>query len=921
MSSHSFIINRISLRLHDNNLYKNHKNSQVIFFINKDIKYSPHQYSLLLKAIYLHANSFQKKLCCFHGTSNEFIEELKTKIPKNSNLILDDTDDPINWKYFDDKLSKYFVTHYESSLTMFDWNDKKNKNIIKEIFSKTIYPKIISFKKKIDILHKQYISNHKSQLFIPNHNSFQFFESKNKNWISFENLLTIIKAQDKSMIDSGLKLFNFPKMPDKSYSSNFDLEKQILKYFKITLQNLKSNSWYKPDTYASASLHSNEYGNQQTSKCSFLFALGMLSASKVYVAWGNTIPSLSKLGSATDQLIWREFYHASSKMDGFWGDLLKEKPFWEKTHKWTPSNTKILNNWKNGTTDKHDTNIAMCQLKKEGWIHHLQRHVVADYLTRGFLNYDWKIGEAWFKETLIDHDAPVNRANWMWLAAVAFSSKQKILHYNHNDYIQRHSKSSKNLNNHIHKINNKTKKGGNRKNSKKILKNKKNVILGIHIFTRDLRIQDNLALHELAQKCDKIIGIFVFTPEQVLNNDYKSDRAVKFMTECINELSNEIPLNIFEGNHVDILNEINKKYDIKAISISKDYTPYSNKREEKINKFCKSEDILFLNIDNHCISNPQNIFSGSKNPYQIFTPYYNESVKHKNILIPPTPSKTLFIQYKKTKIHMNKYYKDDTDLGLFHGGRTHGLKKLDNLIHYKQYETIRNRIDKESTRLSAYLKFGVIGIRETYKSIKEKLGSTSEPLLRELHFRDFYMYIAHHFPHVFGNNFKQDKNYDTIWNNDKKYIEAWKKGNTGVPIVDAAMRELNETGFMHNRGRMIVAMFLTKNLLCDWRIGEKYFAQNLIDYDPCSNNGGWQWSASTGADGSPYTRIMNPFTQFEKVDPNADYSKKLVPEIKDLNINTLRKWEEMCNSFDINYKCPIVDVKNTRKKAIQLFSS
>lgn len=445
--------------------------------------------------------------------------------------------------------------------------------------------------------------------------------------------------------------------------------------------------------------------------------------------------------------------------------------------------------------------------------------------------------------------------------------------------------------------------------------------IGVHIFTRDLRINDNKPLYELSKQCDKIIGIFVFTTEQVINNDFKSERAVKFMVECLNELSNEIPLNIFEGNHVDILNLIYKNHRFDVVSISKDYTPFSIRRESSIKEFCEKKGITFLNCNNHCLIDPQDVFSGSNKPYQVFTPYYNECMKKRQIQVIPSPPNQIFKKLRCKKIDMKKYYKHDVDNGCFVGGRSRGLKQLNNLVKFHEYEQIRNRIDKESTRLSPYIKFGVIGIRETYVSMVQTLRHMSEPLIRELHFRDFYMYIAHHFPHVFGNNFKNDKNYDKIWKNKKEQIEFWKTGNTGVPIVDAAMRELNNTGFMHNRGRMIVAMFLTKNLLCDWRIGEKYFAQKLIDYDPCSNNGGWQWSASTGADGSPFMRIMNPFTQFVKVDPEANYSKKFVPELENVDIKILKNWQNMCASTNANYKCPIVDVKDTRLKAIDAFST
>ena len=245
---------------------------------------------------------------------------------------------------------------------------------------------------------------------------------------------------------------------------------------------------------------------------------------------------------------------------------------------------------------------------------------------------------------------------------------------------------------------------------------------------------------------------------------------------------------------------------------------------------------------------------------------------------------------------------------------------LKNLANHKEYHENRNRVDVISTRLSAYLKFGLIGPRETYIAAKKYMGTHSEPFTRELFFRDFYMYVAHHNQHVFGNNFKEFKQ-SIPWKNNIKMIELWKEGKTGIPIVDAGMRELNTTGFMHNRTRMIVAMFLTKNLLCDWRIGEAYFATKLIDYDPCSNNGGWQWSASTGTDASPYFRIMNPFTQSQNIDPECNYIKKYIPELQDVSPKDIHNWDRVFSKYTTTYPAPIVNHKDTRKEAIAIFKS
>lgn len=900
------IVNRTSFRTSGNPLYQRIK-YPVVFFLNTDASYSPHQYDLLLKSIYLHAKSFQTKLYCFYGTPENFVSSLKNE-GNFERVILDETDDPNNWGKTDKLVKKQFDVKYENTLTIINW--RENSDVLKSIFEKTKYPQMSSFKKVIEPLfqeRKKIYEKGDSKPISPT------FKMSNSGWISFDDLKGLIVKHEIDMKNSGLDIFDFPKLNGSS------LKSQVMKYFKPTVKFMATNEWYKPETCSSATLISDETGNQRTSKCSFLFALGLLCPMFAYLQWGGTknSPEKSKIGSATDQLLWREFFHGSSIIPNFWSCSNEKNCFWDMSYKWNATKKDNLNKWKDGKTGKKDTDIAMIDLKKNGWIHHLQRHVVADYLTRGSLNYDWKLGEEWFRETLIDHDAAVNRANWMWLSAVAFSSKQKVMHYNHNDYITKHcSKKTRKmvLNGGIKK----SKSGG----KSTILKTD---VDGIFIFTRDLRIEDNKALFELSQKCNKIYGIFVFTPEQVKSNKYKSERAVKFMVECIKELSSCISLNILEGNHIDILKRLTKNNEaMQFIGISEDYTPYAKSRESNIDKWCESNGKTFIKCENHCLCSPHDIFSGSGNPYQVFTPFYNNTkFKRKTDVIPTV----LNSKFKKCRLKtltldsLSKFYNcNESENVFFKGGRKNGLEQLKNLKYHTEYDINRNRIDRESTRMSAYLKFGVIGIRETYQDIQKYLGRKSEPLIRELHFRDFYMYIAHHFPHVFGENFKKNMKTDNIWKNNPKHIEAWKQGKTGVPIVDASMRELNETGFMHNRGRMIVAMFLTKNLLCDWKIGEKYFAQQLIDYDPCSNNGGWQWSSSTGADGSQYTRIMNPFTQFSKVDPEGLYAKEHVSELKDIENSILKKWDEVCKITNTDYLCPIVNVKETRKVAIDLFS-
>ena len=251
-----------------------------------------------------------------------------------------------------------------------------------------------------------------------------------------------------------------------------------------------------------------------------------------------------------------------------------------------------------------------------------------------------------------------------------------------------------------------------------------------------------------------------------------------------------------------------------------------------------------------------------------------------------------------------------------HGGRKNGLVILKKIKNFKNYDNKRNLLTYETTKLSAYIKFGCVSIREVFKAIK-KTGS--KDLIRQLYWRDFYYNILFFFPHVFGNALKT-KYSKIIWPNNKSYFEKWKKGKTGFPVIDACMRQLNTTGFMHNRGRLIVSNFLIKLLLIDWQKGEKYFAQKLVDYDPAVNNGNWQWSASTGADSQPYFRIFNPWLQSKKFDKDCKFIKKWIPELQEVKATDIHKWDTKYQVYNgIKYPEPIINYKKMRVLCLALY--
>ena len=449
---------------------------------------------------------------------------------------------------------------------------------------------------------------------------------------------------------------------------------------------------------------------------------------------------------------------------------------------------------------------------------------------------------------------------------------------------------------------------------------------GLFIFRRDLRIIDNNGLNLLNQKCKNIYTIFIFTPEQVgSGNDFKSDNSVQFMIESLEDLSKNIKekggkLITFHGHNDKIISECIKTYDINIVCFNLDYSPYARKRDESIIKMCEKMKTYVMYDYDYYLHSPDEIMSGGNTPYQKFTPYYEKAVKLK--VQPPSKATKIHFKYKDSQIPnkisledaMKKFTKINEDI-LVRGGRDEAIKTLRTAIKTQhKYSTTRNDIFKNTSLLSAYIKFGCISIREVYKAFH-----SNRNFIRQLYWRDFYGQILYHFPHVLGHAMKP--NYNKIkWHYSSKLFKAWCDGKTNYPIVDAAMRQLNTVGWMHNRGRMIVSSFLTKILLIDWQLGEKYFSQKLTDYDPANNNGGWQWSAGTGADSQPYFRIFNPYLQSKEYDPDCEYIKKWVPELKDIPNKAIHNWyKEWENYKEIDYGKPIVDYDEQKEKALRMY--
>ncbi len=433
----------------------------------------------------------------------------------------------------------------------------------------------------------------------------------------------------------------------------------------------------------------------------------------------------------------------------------------------------------------------------------------------------------------------------------------------------------------------------------------------LFLFHRDLRLHDNTALISACEKADTVLPCFILDPRQLEKNPYRGLPALRFMRECLEDLEQQIKergakLLLFYGETHRIVEALLKGNRCDAFFSNRDYTPFARSRDSNIQALCAQLNVAFELCGDALIQEPEAVAKSDGTPYTVFTPFF----KMARQLPVREPRKNEFKNFcddssKTAPAYLSEALPPSVETQAIKGGRAECKKVIATLPRFSKYAEERNFPAKPgTTRLSAYNKFGCCSIRETLYAMRSRLGDDSE-LIRELYWRDFFTHIAFHFPHVFGGAFH--RKYDAVpWENDEKLFAAWCQGRTGFPIVDAGMRELNSSGFMHNRVRMIVASFLTKDLHIDWRWGEKYFAERLIDYDPAVNNGSWQWSASTGCDAQPYFRVFNPRLQSEKYDPECVYIKRWVPELASANPKLLHGLHDAETEFP-GYPTPIVD--------------
>lgn len=427
--------------------------------------------------------------------------------------------------------------------------------------------------------------------------------------------------------------------------------------------------------------------------------------------------------------------------------------------------------------------------------------------------------------------------------------------------------------------------------------------INIFWFRRDLRLDDNVGFYEALKGKNPVLPIFIFDSE-ILDKLPENDARVTFIYETLQDMRKVLQdehnssIAMYHGKPIEIYKALVEEYNINTVFTNHDYEPYATERDDNIKSFLSENDIEFKTFKDQVIFERDEVVKGDGNPYVVYTPYmktWKEKFK----------SHDLEIFYTNSYLDNLVEHTRLPNLSLSDIGFTKSNQEIKpytvtpTLI--QEYEDTRNFPAKDATsRLGPHLRFGTVSIR---KMVKKAIVEKNEIFWQELIWREFFMQILWYFPHTVKESFKSK--YDRIqWRNNEDEFNAWCEGKTGYPLVDAGMRQLNETGFMHNRVRMLVGSFLCKHLLIDWRWGEAYFAEKLHDYEMASNIGNWQWVAGSGVDAAPYFRIFNPTTQIQKFDKDLNYIKTWVPDFQELT-----------------YPQPIVDHKMARERCLDVYKA
>lgn len=399
-------------------------------------------------------------------------------------------------------------------------------------------------------------------------------------------------------------------------------------------------------------------------------------------------------------------------------------------------------------------------------------------------------------------------------------------------------------------------------------------------FRRDLRLHDNAGLYHALKSGLPVLPVFVFDTSILGSLTNKQDKRVQFIHDALTAIQGQLTklgssLHVYHATPQEAFERIAREYTVAAVYTNHDYEPYAIQRDADIAGFLRANNIEFKSFKDQVVFEREEVMKDNGEPYTVFTPYSRKWKERLNDFYsssyPVSKYITSLLKCKPLPIPSLR------DIGFEEAPHGIAAPVLDKDVALTYDKTRDMPGINGTTHMSVHLRFGTVSVRELVRDVIPLNGT----LLNELIWREFFMMILWNFPYVVNGAFKRE--YDNIvWRNNEKEFAAWCNGQTGYPIVDAGMRELNETGYMHNRVRMIVASFLTKDLLIDWRWGEAYFAEKLLDYDLSANNGNWQWAAGCGCDAAPYFRVFNPALQTEKFDPNHEYIKKWVPEYDQL---------------------------------------
>ncbi len=455
----------------------------------------------------------------------------------------------------------------------------------------------------------------------------------------------------------------------------------------------------------------------------------------------------------------------------------------------------------------------------------------------------------------------------------------------------------------------------------------KNYKSSLFIFRRDLRVDDNTALNMALESSDEVIPCFIFDPRLAdESRKYFNYNTFHFLLESLEDLQEQLRqrngrLFLFSGLPEDIIRNIIANTEIDAVFFNHDYTPFSKRRDSVLKRTCEELSIDTFVYHDALLHEPGTVLTNDGKPYKVFSQFFKKA-SQRDIPLPVMQQGSRFYSgsLDEEQAELSDLLKKRNPSLFTKGGRSHALSVLQELKDFRNYDNERDYPSiKGTTGLSAHNKLGTISIREFYHYVINELDE-GHTLINELHWRDFFTHLAVAFPYVFAHAFR--KKFDSLsWSDDVELFQAWCDGKTGFPIVDAGMRELNTTGYMHNRVRMIVASFLVKDLHIDWKLGERYFASKLVDYDPCVNNGNWQWAASTGADSQPYFRIFNPWLQQKKFDKDCLYIKEWIPELAEVDPKVIHSLEKGQQLIEINYPQPVVDHSAERNISLDMFKS